>query len=86
MPKIFSDIAFADCLGWQRENAKMWQKINELIKSIERDGPMKGIGKPEKMRYRKGEYSRRIDGENRLVYGVSGDTINIISCKGHYED
>ena len=49
MPKIFSDIAFADYLGWQRENAKMWQKINELIKSIERDGPMKGIGKPEKM-------------------------------------
>ncbi|MBO6291052.1 MAG: type II toxin-antitoxin system YoeB family toxin [Selenomonas sp.] len=31
-------------------------------------------------------HSRRIDGENRLVYGVSGDTINIISCKGHYED
>ncbi len=31
-------------------------------------------------------YSRRIDGENRLVYGVSGDTINIISCKGRYED
>ena len=86
MPKIFSDIAFADYLGWQCENAKMWQKINELIKSIERDGPMKGIGKPEKMKYRKGEYSRRIDGENRLVYGVSGDTINIISCKGHYED
>jgi toxin YoeB len=62
------------------------QKINDLIKSIERDGPMKGLGKPEKMKYRKGEYSRRIDGENRLVYGVSGDTINIISCKGHYEE
>lgn len=86
MPKIFTDIAFADYQGWQTENVKMWHKINDLIKSIERDGPMRGLGKPEKMKYRKGEYSRRIDGENRLVYEVSGDTIKIVSCRGHYED
>ena len=86
MPKIFSDIAFADYLGWQRENAKMWQKINELIKSIERNGAMQGIGKPEKMKHEKGRYSRRIDDANRLVYEISKDAITILSCKGHYED
>ena len=47
---------------------------------------MKGIGKPEKMKYKKGSYSRRIDGANRLVYEVSNDTITIKSCKGHYDN
>ena len=47
---------------------------------------MKGEGKPEKLRHEKGQYSRRIDDSNRLVYEVSGDIITIISCKGHYED
>ena len=39
----------ADLASLLMGEADMWQKINELIKSIERDGPMKGIGKPEKM-------------------------------------
>lgn len=86
MPKTFSDAAFADYLGWQKENAKTWQKINDLIKSIERDGAMKGLGKPEKLKRQKGEYSRRIDDTNRLVYEVSDDRITILSCRGHYED
>ena len=86
MPKVFSDIAFADYVAWQSSDRKTWQKINELIKSIERDGAMKGTGKPEKMKHEKGKYSRRIDHANRLVYQVSNDTITILSCKGHYED
>ena len=86
MPKTFGDTAFADYLWWQKENIKTWQKINVLIKSIERDGPMKGLGKPEKLKHQKSEYSRRIDGENRLVYEVSGDHITILSCRGHYEE
>ena len=86
MPKTFSDIAFADYLEWHAQNINNWKKINELLKSIERNGAMKGIGKPEKLKHAKGEYSRRIDSANRLVYEVSGDMITIISCKGHYED
>lgn len=86
MPKTFSDIAFADYLEWHTKNINNWKKINELLKSIERDGAMKGIGKPEKLKYSKGEYSRRIDNANRLVYEVSEDKITVISCKGHYED
>lgn len=86
MPKTFSDIAFSDYMKWQEENVKTWRKINALIKSIERDGVMKGLGKPEKLKYKKDEYSRRIDDGNRLVYEVSNDVITIISCKGHYEE
>ena len=46
-----------------------------------------GIGKPEALKYGDGNWSRRIDEKNRLVYNVSSENdIIIISCKGHYED
>ena len=45
------------------------KKINEIIKSIEREGLTGGIGKPEPLKYRKA-WSRRIDEKNRLVYSI----------------
>ena len=57
-----------------------------LLKDIER-GNFDGIGKPEP---RKGDmsgfWSHRIDGVNRLVYRICNDVMEIVSCKGHYED
>lgn len=49
---------------------------------------MQGIGKPEPLKHKKsGLYSRRIDEANRLVYKIDElQNIEIISCKGHYED
>lgn len=62
------------------------KKINNLIKSIIREGAMQGEGKPEKLKYRDNEYSRRIDKANRLVYKYSeNETLIILSCKGHYD-
>ena len=62
------------------------KKINELLEDIRRNGAMKGIGKPERLRYRPG-YSRRIDEKNRLVYDIGElQNIKIISCRGHYDD
>ena len=86
MKKNFHERAFTEYLFWQNYNRKYFSKINSLIKSIEREGAMKGEGKPEKLKGRKGQYSRRIDDSNRLVYEVTSDTITIISCKGHYEE
>ena len=44
-----------------------------------------GIGKPEPLKHQlSGCWSRRITEEDRLVYTVSGDTIQIISCNYHY--
>ena len=37
--------------------------------SIERNGALNGIGKPEALKYRKG-FSRRIGETNRLVYAI----------------
>ena len=50
-------------------SGKKWKRINELIKDIERNGALNGIGKPEALKYRKG-FSRRIDETNRLVYAI----------------
>ena len=62
------------------------EKINALIKDIERNGLSEGIGKPEPLKYRKA-WSRRLDHENRLVYNFDAQqNLLIISCKGHYED
>ena len=82
----FTEIGWEQYIGWQSEDRKTLKKINKLLKSIERDGPMNGEGKPEKLIHYPGSYSRRIDEANRLVYEVSGGQIIIKACKGHYED
>ena len=64
-------------------------KINELIRSI-RQNPFKGLGSPEPLRHElKGWWSRRIDGEHRLVYRIiqtqsNEQKIEIIQCRYHY--
>ncbi len=46
-----------------------------------------GIGKPEALKGdMSGFWSRRIDDVNRLVYRIRGDVMEIVSCRGHYED
>ncbi len=84
MRKLWGDEAWDDYLYWQANNKKVAGKINDLIKSIEREGTMKGLGKPEPLRYRKG-YSRRITEEDRLTYDVADGILYIYSCRGHYE-
>jgi toxin YoeB len=81
---IFTEKAWADYLYWQSVDKKTLKRINLLLKDIERDA-VNGIGKPEPLRHRDG-WSRRIDDVNRLVYQKSGDDIEIIQCKDHYND
>ena len=84
MNKLWTDDGWADYLYWQSQDKKTLKRINELIKDIERNGALNGIGKPETLKYRKG-FSRRIDETNRLVYAIDENGILwIISCRGHY--
>lgn len=70
----------------RRKIKKIVKRINELIKSIDRDGLLEGIGKPEPLKYRK-VCSRRITDEHRLTYNFdSNQNLIIYSCKFHYED
>lgn len=85
--KIWSDEAWNDYLYWQTQDKKTLKRINELVKDIERNGCIQGIGKPERLKGSlQGEYSRRIDSKNRLVYHLENDRIYIVSCRDHYED
>lgn len=86
MNKLWSDRAWDDYLYWQTQDKKTLKRINELVKSIEREGLSKGIGKPEPLKYRKA-WSRRIDDFNRLVYDIDeNNNLWIIACRGHYEE
>lgn len=81
----FSENAWEDYLSWQNEDKKMLRKINDLIKDIKRH-PFEGIGKPEPLKFDlKGFWSRRIDREHRLVYQITGNEVQIYSCRFHYD-
>lgn len=85
MRKIWFDEAWEDYLYWQSQDKKTLKRINLLIKDVER-GNFDGLGKPEPLRGNlSGYWSRRIDDTNRLVYRIAGDTLEILSCKGHYD-
>ena len=83
---VFAEEAWAEYIFWQSQDRKTVRRINQLLASIEREGPINGVGKPEKLKYQKGAYSRRIDDANRLVYSVSENQIVVKSCRGHYKD
>ena len=85
MRKLWGDEAWEEYLQWQSSDKKIIARINKLIKSIEREGTLEGIGKPEPLRYRNG-FSRRITDEHRLIYDVEDGILYIYSCKGHYDD
>ena len=62
----FTAKGFEDYLYWQVQDKKTLKRINGLLEDIKRNGAMKGIGKPEPLRYRTG-YSRRIDECNNKI-------------------
>ena len=86
MNKIFYDQGFEDFLYWQANDKKIFKKINELLKDIDRNG-YNCMGKPEPL---KGNYagfwSLRIDKKNRLIFRINNGMIEIAECKDHYGD
>lgn len=86
MKIIWFKEAWEDYLYWQTQDKKTLKRVNAIIKDIERDN-FSGIGKPEPLKGElSGFWSRRIDDANRLVYRISADIIEILSCRGHYND
>jgi len=82
----FTEDAFAEYIYWQTQDKKTLKRINTLLKDMSRS-PFDGIGKPEPLKGElSGLWSRRIDDTNRILYRVTDDYIEIIQCKGHYND
>ena len=84
MKPVFSEKAWEDYLYWQSTDRKTLRRINTLIKEVKR-APFEGIGKPEPLRHAlAGYWSRRIDGEHRLVYKIDGGSMLIAQLRYHY--
>ena len=78
---VFTDAAWDDYQLWQSQDRKMLRRINLLIEDTRRH-PSTGIGKPEPLKNQlTGAWSRRIDGEHRLVYFDQDDDLVIISAR-----
>ena len=88
MKIVFWPTAWEDYLHWQMHDPKTLDKINALIAECHRH-PFKGTGKPEPLGGNlSGWWSRRISGEHRLVYRVSGkgeaQALDVAQCRYHY--
>jgi len=84
MNLVFAPQAWEDYLFWQSTDKAMVKRINALIKEIVRS-PFAGIGKPEPLKHAfAGYWSRRIDGEHRIVYKVATDALWIAQLRHHY--
>lgn len=88
MRLAFSSRAWDEYLHWQANDPKMLAKLNALIAECRRH-PFKGTGKPEPLGGNlSGWWSRRISGEHRLVYRVSGkgdaQALDVVQCRYHY--
>ncbi|MBK6881989.1 MAG: Txe/YoeB family addiction module toxin [Flavobacteriales bacterium] len=87
----FTIHAWEEFSYWIDHDKDQVERIKELINAIKQD-PFKGMGKPEPLKYDlKGFWSRRITGEHRLVYKVSGQKrvdqkCTIIQCRFHYDE
>lgn len=86
MRKTWTDQGWDDYLYWQTQDKRTLRRVNELVRDIERNGLLVGIGKPEALKNElQGFFSRRTDEKNRLVYCQSPDgALCIIGCRGHY--
>ena len=84
MKLVFSEKAWEDYLHWQNTDRKMLRRVNALIKEVQR-APFEGIGKPEPLRHAlAGYWSRRIDGEHRMVYKIESDSMLLAQLRYHY--
>lgn len=84
MKLLFADEAWEDYLYWQKQETRMIERINKLIRETQRE-PFAGVGKPEPLQHAlAGFWSRRITDEHRMVYRVEGKTLMIAQLRFHY--
>ena len=84
MKLIFADEAWEDYLYWQKQDRRMVDRINKLIRETQRE-PFSGVGKPEPLKHAlAGFWSRRINEEHRMVYKIEGDALLLAPLRYHY--
>jgi toxin YoeB len=83
---IFGDSFAKQLIQLSKANKQLVSKTHSLIADACQH-PFTGLGKPEPLKgSRRGQWSRRIDQKNRLIYRVVEPNLICISCIGHYDD
>ncbi len=84
MKVILLKQALEDLAMLVRDEPKAASRAIALIEECCRD-PFRGTGKPEPLKHdRTGYWSRRITADNRLVYRVVGEAVEVVHCRLHY--
>ena len=83
---LWDDKAWQEYLAWQIGDKKTLKRINMLLKDIDRNG-YNCIGKPEPLKGDlSGYWSVSIDEQNRIVFRISDNNLEIIQCGTHYKE
>ncbi len=86
MKKIWLDGVWEEYLYWQQKDKVAFKKINNLIKSIDRNGYY-CIGKPEKLSGNLSSWwSVRFSDKNRIIFRIKNDSIEFLQIGTHYGD
>ena len=81
---VVQDECLEDLRYWVDRHRKTALRVLDLMDATLRD-PFDGIGKPEPLKHLGPDiWSRRITGEDRLVYKVYHDTIDFLQARYHY--
>lgn len=65
-------------------NKPLIKKIEQIFEELT-EHPETGTGKPEILKYNlSGSWSRRLNGEHRIVYKITDDRVLVSSAKDHY--
>ena len=81
----FKPQAFEDLQYWVQHQPKLAKRLLRMIDETLKD-PFSGIGKPEPLKNElSGWWSKRIDGEHRLIYRQEGEVLIIAQARGHYD-
>lgn len=84
MKLIFADEAWEDYFNWQKQDKRIVERINKLIRETKRE-PVAGVGKPEPLkRALSGFWSRRITEEHRMVCRLEGKDLLIAQLRYYY--
>lgn len=90
MRKNWEDVSWEEYIYWQSKDKKVLNKINSILKDIDRNG-YNCAGHLEALKGNlSGYYSIHIDKKNRLVFRIikknGQDEIEILQCGSHYKD
>ena len=75
-----------DYLYWPAQDKKTIKRINILIIKVIERNKFEGLGKPKPLKHDlSGFWSRRIDEQNRLIYRIQNNILEISQCRTHYK-